>query len=263
MPTRMLRDWTDSEKINSLSPQAEVFFVRLMMKADDFGCFHATPQLLKSALFPFKADLIHSNELIEWLNECANSGLIIVYEVENKKYLKINNFGQRLRSPKPKFPDCGQLADKCPQHAGKCPPEVEEEEKKKTEEEVDIEEEGQNIPSVVVLYPSFDEFWNLYDKKIDKSKCEKVWTKIPDSEKWKIISHVPPYVESTPDIQYRKNPLTYLNSKSWNNDIIYPTNNNSASKGFVPANGFARDLAEIIAGESNDLRGDNQSSKIA
>jgi len=146
--------------------------------------------------------------------------------------------------------------------------EYKEEVETKVETKVEVEDESKteqpvSNDTVIILHPTFDEFWDLYDKKVDKSKCEKAWSKIPDSEKWKIISHVPAYVESTPDIQFRKNPLTYLNSKSWNNVIIKPTTRESERKGFIPANGFARDLAEIIAGESNDMRSNNASSKIA
>ena len=32
--------------------------------------------------------------------------------------------------------------------------------------------------------------------------------------------HVPEYVLSTPNKEYRKNPATYLNNKGWENEII-------------------------------------------
>jgi len=37
MPNRILRDWTDSDRVNSLSAEAERLFIRLIMKADDYG----------------------------------------------------------------------------------------------------------------------------------------------------------------------------------------------------------------------------------
>jgi hypothetical protein len=67
---------------------------------------------------------------------------------------------------------------------------------------------------------SFDEFWDDYDKKEDRKKCEKKWKSITDKQKEAIRVHVPLYVQSTPDIQYRKNPSTYLNNECWNNEII-------------------------------------------
>ena len=66
----------------------------------------------------------------------------------------------------------------------------------------------------------FELFWNTYDKKIDRVKCEARWKKITVTERQKIIIHVVDYVKSTPDKTFRKNPETYLNKKSWGNEII-------------------------------------------
>ena len=39
-------------------------------------------------------------------------------------------------------------------------------------------------------------------------------------ERKMIFQHVPKYIESTPDKKFRQDPETYLNKKSWNNEII-------------------------------------------
>lgn len=67
---------------------------------------------------------------------------------------------------------------------------------------------------------NFDQFWNLYDKKEDKDKCEKKWNALTDSERLEIMEKLPPYIEATPDKKFRKNPFTYLNNKAWNNEIV-------------------------------------------
>jgi hypothetical protein len=105
MPNRILRDYTDSDKVDKISPQAETCFTRLIMKADDFGKFHGHPTLLKSALFPLKVDKITDKQMDGWMDELKKVDLIIRYEVNGKKYLKINDFGQRLRLMQSKFPD--------------------------------------------------------------------------------------------------------------------------------------------------------------
>lgn len=63
-------------------------------------------------------------------------------------------------------------------------------------------------------------FWHLYNKKKDKKKCIIKCSKLKKDEKELIIIHLPKYVESTPDIQYRKDPTTYLNGECWNDEII-------------------------------------------
>lgn len=104
MANRILRDWTDSEKIDTLSFQAEVFLVRLFMKADDFGCYHGNPKLLRASLFPLRLDSIREADLQRWIAECVTAGLIVLYESADRPYVQVVNFGQRLRSMKHKFP---------------------------------------------------------------------------------------------------------------------------------------------------------------
>ena len=70
----------------------------------------------------------------------------------------------------------------------------------------------------------FSDWWDLYDKKIDRGKCEKKWQKLTDEERRACIAATPAYVASTPDLQFRRHPMTYLNNKSWENQII-PRNN--------------------------------------
>ncbi len=72
----------------------------------------------------------------------------------------------------------------------------------------------------------FDVFWDLYDKKVKKDKCESYWLKLKQSEIDAIFIHVPLYVKSTTDKQFRKDPATYLYNKSWNDEIIDKTKNN-------------------------------------
>ena len=47
-----------------------------------------------------------------------------------------------------------------------------------------------------------------------------MYDKIPEADRAKIKEHVPKYVASTPDVQYRKNPQTYINGKCWNDEIL-------------------------------------------
>lgn len=67
----------------------------------------------------------------------------------------------------------------------------------------------------------FNIFWDLYDKKIgDKNKLLGKWNNLSESDKDLIIAYVPRYKLATPDKKYRKNPETFLNNKSWLDEII-------------------------------------------
>lgn len=102
MANRVLRDWTASETVDKLSERAEVFFTRLIMKADDYGCYYGNTKLLKAALFPLRDHQLA--QIRSWRDECVDAGLLQFYTIDGKEYLKIYNFGQRMRSFVSKFP---------------------------------------------------------------------------------------------------------------------------------------------------------------
>lgn len=80
-----------------------------------------------------------------------------------------------------------------------------------------------NAQNDVFRDDDFLNFWNLYNKKKDRLKCEKKFAKLTKAQKQKIFTTLPAYVASTPDPQYRKNPLTYLNAQSWEDEVEDPT----------------------------------------
>lgn len=68
---------------------------------------------------------------------------------------------------------------------------------------------------------SFDEFWDDYAKKVgDKDKLRNKWSKLSQADKLKIKEYIPKYKKAQPDKKYRKNPETFLNNKSWYDEII-------------------------------------------
>jgi hypothetical protein len=72
----------------------------------------------------------------------------------------------------------------------------------------------------IEIYP-FEEFWNDYDKKTgDKDKLIIKWAKLTNEEKLKIKSHIPIYKKSQPEKKFRKDPQTYFNNHSWNDEVI-------------------------------------------
>ena len=68
-------------------------------------------------------------------------------------------------------------------------------------------------------YP-FKTFWEIYAKPTEKQSCLLKWKKLGDSEKELIFQNLPAYVAATPERQFRKNPLTYLNRKIWLDEML-------------------------------------------
>ncbi|HZK19359.1 MAG TPA: hypothetical protein VFC68_01400 [Treponemataceae bacterium] len=77
-----------------------------------------------------------------------------------------------------------------------------------------------NNTLVCELEIEFEKFWDLYDKKVDKKATFKRWKKLKQEDKDKIFQTLPDYIKSTPDVKFRKNPTTYLNNESWNDEIV-------------------------------------------
>jgi hypothetical protein len=81
-----------------------------------------------------------------------------------------------------------------------------------------------NIPTTNAQHvvPTFDEFWEVYDNKVDRKKCQKKWDQLPAVDKQAIMNVLPAYVRATPEGGYptRKNPLTFLNGECWKDEDI-------------------------------------------
>jgi hypothetical protein len=71
----------------------------------------------------------------------------------------------------------------------------------------------------ISIYPTFEDFWNLYDHKKDIKKSQQKWNLLTQKEKEEIMNYLPEYIKSTPNKEFRKYPCTFLNNKSWNNEI--------------------------------------------
>jgi hypothetical protein len=68
---------------------------------------------------------------------------------------------------------------------------------------------------------SFDSFWDLYDKKVgDKDKLKRKWESFGDSERLSIMEYIPKYKLNQPDKKFRKDPQTFFNNNSWNDELI-------------------------------------------
>jgi len=67
---------------------------------------------------------------------------------------------------------------------------------------------------------SFDDFWDLFDNKKSRDKCERKWHLMTVKDQQDCMDSLPRYIKETPDKQFRKHPATYLNNKSWQ-DTLY------------------------------------------
>ncbi len=104
-----------------------------------------------------------------------------------------------------------------------------------------MENENENaIDSDTEVEPTFDQFWNLYDKKVgEKGKLIKKWKKLSQKDREAAMKYIPNYKIAQPEKRFRKNPETFLNNKSWNDELITDAKN----KKNIPTNAdFSKDF---------------------
>ena len=116
MPNRIIKESVCvSEQIDELNWFEEVFFYRLLVNCDDYGCMDAREKVLAAKLFPLK--VVRPAEIMKALSRLAEIGLIGMYEVEGHPYLKVLKWSdhQRVRVSKHKYPEPTeeQLNDIC------------------------------------------------------------------------------------------------------------------------------------------------------
>lgn len=251
MPSRMLRDWSDSYAMDGISPAAESLFVRLIMKADDYGNFHADDRIVLSICYPLGTNINIQHALLE----LADRKLINFYKNNDRLYLSIMKFGQRLRHTNRKFPDPAaefsytpdvlslfsdvsvqnsaapmpQDSDNPPQSAADCrnlPPEVEEK-----RSEVEVEEKRKDrkpSPAAQVIYSEeFQSFWNAYPCKVSKLAAFREWEKaMPDINIClKAVSDQIAWRENATKDEFRppwKHPERWIKYACWHNEVETP-----------------------------------------
>jgi hypothetical protein len=112
-------------------------------------------------------------------------------------------------------------------------------------------EQGYVIETGEIMDADFETWWNLYQKKRGREKCMKKWAKLSAKDRQACIQATPAYVQSTPDVTYRKDPYTYLNNKSWNDTIYFRNNPDLQRQQRIAA---SAELVARYAAESNSAQ---------
>jgi len=241
-----------------LTPIEEVTFYRLLVNADDYGCFDAREAVVKSRLFPLK-DTMKLSEVGKILDRLAEVGLIVRYTKDGKPFLCVNKWGehQRLRVSRHKYPtpdeaDCGSL----PQVAASCGEKsLESESESESESEIESESEKRKAQETW-----FEKFWKAYPRKVNRVGARKAFDKIKPDEALleRMVAAIGKQIESeqwTKDGgQYIPHPATWLNGHRWEDELAP-----AKSKKVLPFQDFnQRDYsgvdAEIMAGLEADLK---------
>lgn len=79
------------------------------------------------------------------------------------------------------------------------------------EYELEVEEETHSAYG-------FNQFWEDYDKKLDRKKSLAKWKKVKEEDRLLIQGFIPVYKAFEPNREFRKNPTTFLNGEIWKDE---------------------------------------------
>lgn len=217
-----VQDYLTDEKLSMCSWATQGIYIKLLCllhKSDPYGTIllkqndkHTQNIALNFAIKITKLLPIDKDTLCGALSELIEEGCLTIQNdtLFQKRMVRDNEISE-IRA------DAGSRGGKKTQSFAKAKTQASTEYESEGEIEVRNKKGGAGENKINI---PFETFWDLYDKKEDRIKCERKWSHLTNKEREECIKKLPAYIKSTPDKKFRKNPATYLNNKSWENEII-------------------------------------------
>lgn len=208
MPNRILKESIcTSEEIESLTEQQEVFFYRLMVSCDDYGLMDARPAILKARCYPLKS--FDSKRIQMLLDALHTVGLIRLYEIEGRPYLKMVNWEkhQTIRAKHSKYPI----------------PQADDFICKQMQADVPVIQSNPILSESNPIQSRFADFWDLYPRKEAKEKAKSSWKSANGDSAYDLI--IAGLERAKRSDQWQKDggkfiphAATWLNQKRWEDE---------------------------------------------
>jgi hypothetical protein len=207
---------TRSEKVAALKTDtARMLYTWLIPYLDVDGRCDAHPSLLKADLAPLLPH-ITPEKIKTILVELHSIGLIILYSLNGKQYLEVTKFDEHQknlrkdRETPSKIPDMTQ--ESIQSDAGVTPELVPLKIKIKIKER----ESKRQVPG-------FEEFWELYPRKVNKKEAQLKWNRVNLPSLEFILEAIKKQKQSqqwnTENGKYIPHPATWLNQERWNDEL--------------------------------------------
>src|SRR5690606_11592961 len=94
------------ETLAQISAEAERLWWRLVVVADDFGCYDGRTRTILGKCMTAFLGQVTEDDIAAWLDELEAAGLIQRYEVDGRPYLHLCTWDkhQQRRAKTPKYP---------------------------------------------------------------------------------------------------------------------------------------------------------------
>lgn len=218
-------DACDSEKLASVSADAERLYWRLQTHCDDRGRCEDNPRLIWARCVPL-VDGWTAKKADSALDELAHVGLIDRYRVGGVAYLAVCQWSrfqhpQKLKEsglPSPEEADDIPLADES--RIGTV--------SVSSGGEGSRRGEGEGVGASLVPLrpePSFDDFWSAYPRKVSKDDARRAWAKATRRTSPTVIvagltAQLPGFRSKDPE--YIPHAATWLNGSRWEDTDTAP-----------------------------------------
>ena len=221
MPNRIIKDSIRTSKsVNTMTDFQFRLWTYLLTYVDDYGRGSADPELLKGFVFPRRKGVTEAT-IEKSLQELANIGSILLYDVDGESYFCFPNWAdhQRIQTKKSRFPspNDGILKESTVSHGE--PP----------SESNPIQSESNPNPNTnpnpnprETRGAEFEKFWTAYPRKEGKQKARSAFEKVTVSLDVLLIALEAQKKSSqwTKDNgQFIPHAATWLNGKRWEDQL--------------------------------------------
>jgi len=221
-------DW--EKDCNVLSLTAEAAWFRIVLKMWTKGKQSTIKMPSKSLQNLWRCSLQEINEILDELvfNEiCEMQRLDGFIEFTCRRFQKENQISE-IRSQARKT---GYLKNKT--ESNNQQKEIKNPQNADNDNDNDIDNDinyDNDIQNNVEIQPTFDEFWDLYDNKKGKVIAQRMWQKLPHSDKLKIMEFIPLYKKHQPNEKFRRQAQGFFSNRIWEDEgYSKPINNQNGT----------------------------------
>lgn len=206
--------WAD-DKIIELEPIQRLLFIGMWNFADDSGVLKYSPKQIKAQIFP--ADNITPGKIDDWLMNLNKIGLILLNQ--DKSLIKIKGWTnyQKINRPQPSKYEFTAYTEENSEHSLNNHGTI-----TTNRIEKNIIEKNKNID----VQNQFEQFYNLYPRKVQKQRAIKAFKRLNKKEIKAVMDTLPGHIKNWnskgTDKEFIPHPASWLNAKSWEDDITTP-----------------------------------------
>ena len=139
--------------------------------------------------------------------------------------------------------------DRMPPHPNVCHNDKNSDNDAETDNKPDTDDDNADaliISDACVSDYSFETVWSMYGKPVGNVEILKAkWNSLSAKNKDSILSYIPQYVASTPEIRYRKNFENFLSERYWETHPLNTIQNEGTSNTYPTLNGTERRKRDV------------------